>query len=97
MSRRDGTVIVRCHGGTGRQLFDVTAGRDGNSQREVFYRRDGTVIFNGKDFIGETGRYVTTVREFVGGKGRRDHFDGGLTVPSRRCRRCRRYRAAEIP
>ena len=46
-------------------------------------RRDGTVIFNGRDFIGGTGRYVTTVREFVGGTGRRDHFDGGFTVPSR--------------
>ena len=41
--RRDGTVIVRCHGGTGRYWFDVMAGRDGNFQREIFYRRDGTV------------------------------------------------------
>ena len=28
--RRDGTVICQCHGGTGRYLFGVTAGRDGN-------------------------------------------------------------------
>ena len=48
-------------------------------------RRDGTVIFNGGDFIGETGRYVTTVREFVGGTGRDGGtiFDGGFTVRSR--------------
>ena len=44
--------------------------------REGFYRRDGTVIFNGRDFIGGTGRYVTTVREFVGGTGR----DGGTIL-----------------
>ena len=39
------------------------------TSRERFYRRDGTVIFNGR-FIGRTGWSVTTVREFVGGTGR---------------------------
>ena len=48
MSRRDGTVIVRCHGGTGRVF----------STGEILY--------------------------FIGGTERRDHFDGGFTVPSRR-------------
>ena len=32
--------------------------------------------------MGRDGK-VTTVREFVAGTGRRDHFDGGFTVPSR--------------
>lgn len=32
---------------------------------------------------GETGRYVTTVREVVSGTGRRDFFDDSFTVPSR--------------
>ena len=72
-------------------MVGVTAGRDGNSsvsRRDgtvvvvCMSRRDETVIFNGGDFIGGTGRYGTTAREFVGGTGWRDHFDGRFTVPS---------------
>ena len=47
---RDGMVIFRCHGGTGRSLFEVTVGRDGNCS---VARRDGTVILRGH---GRTGR-----------------------------------------
>ena len=72
VSRRDGTVISN-----GRIL---SAGRDGNF---TMSRRDGTVISNGRYFIGGTERQVTTVRESFGGTGRRDHFDGVFTVPSR--------------
>ena len=55
VSRRDGTVIFRCYGGTGRYLLGVTAGRDGNFQREIFYRRDGTVSDDGQGIFGRDG------------------------------------------
>ena len=69
----------------------LSAGRHGNCSMS---RRDGMGVFNGRVFFGRTGRYVTTVREFVGGTGRWDKFDGGFTVPFRRYRR---YPPAEIP
>ena len=72
VSRRDGTVIVRCYGGTGRYLFGVTAGRHGNFKRERYYRWDETVCDDGQGICRRDGT------------GRREHFDGGFTVPSRR-------------
>lgn len=32
----------------------LTVGRDGKG---MFYRRDGTEKYNGRDFLGATGRY----------------------------------------
>ena len=49
-------------------------------------RRDGTVIFNGGDFLDGTGRSSSTGQKLMTGRdgtGRRDQFDDGFTVPSR--------------